>query len=198
MIKGIVFDLDGVYFIKGKERFSQYLEKIGIDFYEIRRVFFNSDEMNKYYKKGKWTDEQFWPWAKDQWHIDQNINLVEKFIEGYETNPEIVKLVETVRAKGYKTLICSNNFPARINGLEQKFGFLKNFDTVILSYEVGETKPSEIIFNELIKRSGLKPEEILFIDDRSENIAAAKSLGLTAIHYKPYIELSKQLNIVLP
>ncbi len=179
MIKAITFDLDGVYFINGKANFIANLVNLGVDESEAKRVFLQSDQMNKLYKTGQLEDEEFWTWASSEWNIGRSWQeLIDLLISGYEVDSNVRDIVKKVRANGYKTLICSNNFPARIEGLDKRFGFLSDFDGKALSYEVGFAKPDTKIFQELINVSGVEASEIIFSDDNVENITGAKSLGI--------------------
>ena len=199
MIKAITFDLDGVYFVHGKENFIKNLVFLGVLENEARRVFLKSDEMNQKYKRGVWNDEQFWTWAIAEWKVDKTVTeIVQLLIDGYEVDPQVVDLVRKVRANGYKTLICSNNFPARIKGLQKKFGFLDDFDVVVLACEVGDIKPNRKIFEELIKRSGVQPNEIFITDDYQAALDTAKDLGLQTHFYtnfSDFVETLKNLGV---
>ena len=185
MIKAITFDLDGVYFVNGKQNFYKNLTNLGVMESEANRVFAKTEEMNGLYKTGKWSDEEFWSWAKQEWKIELSTEkIIDLMIKGYEMDEGVAEIVRKVRMAGYKTLICSNNFPARINGLEKNFGFLKDFDAWALSYEIGTTKPDEKIFEELIKKSGCRAEEIIYSDDHEEKMEGAKNLGITTFVYQ--------------
>jgi len=61
MVRAITFDLDGVYFPKGKKEFMDSLIKLGVTKKKAEEVFFG-DKMNKEYKLGKLTDDEFWTW----------------------------------------------------------------------------------------------------------------------------------------
>jgi epoxide hydrolase-like predicted phosphatase len=187
MIKAICFDLDGVYFVNGKSNFIKNLGKYGVSEEEAKRVFLKSDEMNKMYKEGKMLDDEYWSWAIEQWGIDLTVQeVIDLLIEGYEVNEDVIKIVKEIRKKGYKTLICTNNFPARINGLDKRFGLLDNFDAYVFSYEIGATKPSTKIFQTLVDRSGVKAEEIVFADDNEDNLAGAREVGIQAFFYEGF------------
>jgi glucose-1-phosphatase len=200
MIKAITFDLDGVYFINGKENFFKNLLDLGVEKGKAEEVFFG-DKMNKEYKLGKLTDEQFWGWALEKWKLDLTIEkLVDLMIKGYEVNEDVEKIVRKVRSNGYLTLICSNNFPARINGLQKRFGFLDNFDAAVYSHTAGVAKPNKEIFEKLVEESGVKPEEIVFADDNEEKLFGAKEIGIHAFLYEgfdKYLLELKRLGIKL-
>jgi len=194
MIQAITFDLDGVYFPSGKVNFIKALGKLGVSEDEAKRVFLRSDQMNQAYKIGKMTDEKFWSWAAKEWKLQKTPQeLIDLLISGYDVDERVVDTIKGVRANGYKTLVCSSNFPARVNGLQQRFGFLDNFDVTVFSYEVGANKPSKIIFQELINRAGVPAQTIIFADDHAENLDEAKQLGITAFLYEDFNKFIDQL-----
>lgn len=201
MIRAITFDLDGVYFINGKSNFVANLGKFGVSENEAKRVFLQSDEMNKMYKEGKMTDDEFWSWALKEWKLNLTVlEIIKLLIDGYEVDEKVVEVVKKVKANGYKTLICSNNFPARINGLQNRFGFLENFDAWALSYEIGSAKPSVKIFEELVKKSGVKPEEIIYADDNEDALTGAKEIGIQAFLFEgfdKFLEKFQELGVDL-
>jgi len=197
MIRAITFDLDGVYFPNGKKNFIKALQGHGVSKDEAERVFLKSHEMNSQYKLGKMTDDEYWIWAAKEWGVPLSPKeLIALLVSGYDVSPEVKKVVHAAREHGYKTLICSNNFPARVNGLQERFGFLDNFDTSVFSYEVGATKPSEAIFIELVKRSRLAAEEIAFADDDADNVSGAKAVGVTAFLYEDFDKFMEHLMLL--
>lgn len=194
-IKAICFDLDGVYFLNGKSNFLKNLcVKYGITEESAKRVFLKSDQMNKQYKLGKMTDNEFWSWAIKEWEINASAEeIVSLLIKGYEVNNAAVEYVKNVRAAGYKTIICSNNFPARINGLQKRFGFLNDFDVVVLSYMAGIDKPNKKIFQTLIDKTNLAANEIFYSDDDESKMQGARELGINTYLYTDFTEFTKHL-----
>ncbi len=55
-------------------------------------------------------------------------------------------------------------------------------------------KPDIRIYELLLERYGLNYEDLIFIDDRKDNIEAAKTLGITGIHYTSPEKLRQGLN----
>lgn len=195
MIKGITFDLDGVYFPGTcKQKFMDEVAKLGVEPSEVTRVYLKSNQMNYQYKLGKITDQQFWTWAAEQWGIDKSPDeLISMVIEAYEVNPEVAETVRKARAAGYKTLICTNNFPARMAGLQAKFGFLDDFDLALSSHQVGAPKPTREIFEALVKQSGLEPNEIVFADDNEGSLAGANEIGIQTFVYEDFDQFISEL-----
>ena len=197
MIKVITFDLDGVYFPNGKANFISTLGKLGISEEEAKRVFLKSPQMNQEYKNGKMTDEKFWSWAVSEWKLDKSWQeLIKLMVDGYDVNENVVATVRGLKEKGYKTAICSNNFPARVNGLQEKFGFLNNFDVSVFSFKIGVSKPDKKIFEALAKQSEVEPSSIVFADDNPDNLVGAKEVGITTFLYEGFEKYLEQLKSV--
>ena len=197
MVKAITFDLDGVYFPNGKANFLKALHGFGVSQDEAKRVFLKSDEMNNRYKVGKMSDEEYWMWAIKEWRLQLSPReIIELLISSYDVSLKVEGMAKTARRRGYKTMICSNNFPARVNGLQKRFGFLDNFDAGVFSYEVGATKPAEVMFTELVRRSGVEPSKIAFADDNEVNLAGAKSVGITAFLYEDFDKFVRDLGLL--
>ena len=194
MIEAITFDLDGVYFVNGKSNFISNLVKLGVSEDEAKRVFLKSDEMNHQYKEGKMTDDQFWTWANNEWKLNKTPKeLMDLLISGYEVDQNVVETVKKVSENGYKTLICTNNFPARINGLQERFKFLDDFDGKSISYEVGSSKPDSKIYQKLIEVSGVNANEIVYADDNLDNIVEAQKLSINAFFYEGFDKFIEKL-----
>lgn len=196
-IKVITFDLDGVYFPNGKANFINSLQKLGVSEGEARRMFFKSSQMNQEYKIGKMTDEEFWTWAILEWKLRVSWQEVVKImIDGYDVNLDVVEVVKKLRKSGYKTAICTSNFPARIMGLQDKSGFLNDFDIKVLSYEIGVNKPDNRLYEELVRRSGVASGQIVLADDDANSIAGAKAVGITTFLYEGFEKYLDQLKSV--
>ena len=194
MIKAVTFDLDGVYFPDCKTKFIEALGAYGVNEENAKRVFLKSSEMNDEYKLGKMTDDQYWSWAAKEWALDLSPNdLIALLVDSYSVDQKVNDVVKLVRDHGYKTLICSNNFPARVSGLQAKFGFLDNFDETVFSYEAGAVKPSKEIFQLLIEKSGVNANEIAYADDDEQKLAGAIELGITTFVYEDFEQFIGEL-----
>lgn len=65
---------------------------------------------------------------------------------------------------------------------------------MIFSYEVGVMKPEKQIYQELIKESRSEPGQILYFDDDSDNVTAARKLGIQSFVCQNFENLEKKLN----
>ncbi|WOF75029.1 HAD family phosphatase [Parvibaculaceae bacterium PLY_AMNH_Bact1] len=63
------------------------------------------------------------------------------------------------------------------------YDFLEHFVDIVVSGQVQMHKPNEDIYDHALKQFGLQPEQAVFVDDLSENIATADRLGLHGIRF---------------
>jgi 2-haloacid dehalogenase len=62
----------------------------------------------------------------------------------------------------------------------ERFEFLTLFDDIIISGDEGVAKPSPAIFTLLQQRIGISLDRCVFVDDKTENVAAAAQAGMDA------------------
>lgn len=72
----------------------------------------------------------------------------------------------------------SNTNRTHFDFLVRSFTFLRYFEGLILSYEVGALKPDARIFQEALRKSGAPASDLLFVDDQEINVKAARALGI--------------------
>lgn len=94
---------------------------------------------------------------------------------------ETVACLEGLAGLGYR-LHALSNYPAEhVAFLYRRFSFMRHFDVVVLSGLVGATKPDERLYRYLLERIGRRP--CVFVDDRVENVEAARRCGIHAIEF---------------
>jgi epoxide hydrolase-like predicted phosphatase len=104
---------------------------------------------------------------------------------GEELNPSMVKLVADVHRHCGTALLTNNVAEAR---WRDDFPF-ELFDVVIDSSQVGVRKPDERIYQELIRRIGRPPGQVVFVDDLPENVEPALRMGIRALLFTGEAEL---------
>ncbi len=73
------------------------------------------------------------------------------------------------------------------------FGLRKYFQVALSSCYLGFRKPEAAIYQRALDILGRPPERILFIDDRTENVAAAAAVGLKAVRFEGAESLRREL-----
>lgn len=107
-------------------------------------------------------------------------------------NDEMYALVEELKANGIPVALLSN-VQKRYADLIRSFGLYAPFEPCLLSSEMGVSKPDPQAYEFLLKELSLPASEIVFIDDRQENIEAALNAGLDAIQFESPSQLKKEL-----
>ena len=95
--------------------------------------------------------------------------------------PAMIEVQATLRKRGIPTYIFSNTNDLAIHHIRKNFPFFANFDGYILSYEVGAMKPDAKIYEALEKMSGKRGADILYLDDRQENVDGGAARGWQVI-----------------
>lgn len=86
-----------------------------------------------------------------------------------------------LRRSGYRTYILSNTNDMAVEHIRRNFPFFSNFDGYIYSYEVRAMKPQPEIYVALEAMARASGDEILYLDDRPENVAAGLQRGWQGI-----------------
>ena len=146
-------------------------------------------DFHRSFERGEVSEEEFL--TKLSGFINNRVDkqtLISVYSKIFTVNEDVVSLLPELKKK-YKLVLLSNT-----NIIHQKYGwkeysFLKNFDKLILSHEVGSVKPEEKIYRAVEDYTKLPSEEHIFIDDIYEYAEAAKKLGWDAIQFKSYNQL---------
>lgn len=104
---------------------------------------------------------------------------------------------EYVKAQDYGTYVLSNASDLFYKYFTN-FMPLDFFDGIVVSSDIRMLKPDREIYEYLLERYQLKPEECLFIDDRTDNVEAARAVGMQALVFRNDFEEIKNLLRSLP
>jgi FMN phosphatase YigB (HAD superfamily) len=108
------------------------------------------------------------------------------FAEIFSEIKEMIALHSELRRRGYRTYIFSNTNDLAIEHVRRDFPFFVDFDGYIFSYEVGAMKPQARIYEAMEKLCGRRGADLIYIDDRAENVAAGALRGWrTILHESP-------------
>ena len=118
------------------------------------------------------------------WPEERAPELVSRFFAGDQQDQEIIARIEALRAEGTPVALLSNAPPPYgPAGRAGQWGCSAVFDDQIFSFELGVQKPDVRAFRGALAKLGWRPKRTLFIDDAAANVAAARRLGMAAIHY---------------
>jgi putative hydrolase of the HAD superfamily len=103
-----------------------------------------------------------------------------------QPNEPMIAWASALQRAGVKTGILSNMGDAMEDGLLENLPWLRNFTNSTYSHRLNLAKPDAAIYRMAAEGLGVLQAAILFIDDREENIAAAKNAGMQAVVYRTY------------
>ena len=104
-----------------------------------------------------------------------------------------VKLLPELKKRGFMLYYLSN-FPMDIfEEISTGYYFFKHFDGGLISAEAKFSKPESRIYEILLERYSLIPQECLFIDDIEINVRAAEALGMTGLVTHGSLEISGEI-----
>ncbi len=194
MIKNIIFDLGNVLlkfkpeefllqFTSDKEYIKQFVPKItrsklwldldkGLESLKNAEIIF----ISKYPEEKEFISLFFNHWMEMLTPIEENI-----------------RILLDLKELGYNTYILSNFIKEAFKFVKEKFDFFTLFDGQIISGEEKVIKPDKALYETLLRRYQLVPEESLFIDDILFFLKPAKKLGICTIWNRPHTDLRKEL-----
>jgi putative hydrolase of the HAD superfamily len=98
--------------------------------------------------------------------------------------PESMELVRALRRNRALEMMTLNNESEELNRYRiDHFGLCDIFDSFLSSCWLAARKPSRRIFHRALGIVQASPERILFVDDREQNLAPARRLGMRTLHY---------------
>ena len=195
MYKNLVFDLGGVVINYDPKDFlvdrfyHEHTER------KLYNAVFGSEEWNQL-DRGEIT----WRQATDiftQRAIDRDIEfemqaVLDEWTDMLTTRKATVALMRLLKKNGFKLYYLSN-MSKEIFGLIQKRDFWPLFDGGVVSCDVGAIKPNLEIYQALLEKYDLVPQETIFTDDRKVNATIAFNVGITGIQFKNVKSFCKML-----
>jgi 2-haloacid dehalogenase len=193
-IKAIVFDL-GKVLIEWDPR------------HLYRKIFNNSDEM-EYFLSTVCPPE--WNLELDRGYpLEQGVKDRIKLFPDYEQQihayflrwedmvpgeiKSSVNLLSDLCAHPYSLYALSNWSAETFPRMCQRFEFLKWFEKIFISGEIGLVKPESDFYNYFLEKVDLNAGECIFIDDSEKNIQTARQLGFKTILFETPEKLKEEL-----
>jgi putative hydrolase of the HAD superfamily len=108
-------------------------------------------------------------------------------------NQEMTEWLARVHSHGIKTAILSNMQTDMAAHVRKNFAWLSHFDHQIFSCELRAIKPDPVIYRHSLSVLKIPASEAIFVDDREENIQAARAEGIQGIVFESVAQLRKDL-----
>ena len=150
------------------------------------------------YDRGLYTGESYWRKAAE----GAGITLTPTQLSGLiaadtalwgQLNPPMIDWVQRLQRAGIRTGILSNMPDAMEAGLRARHPWIESFDHHTWSHSLKLAKPEPEIYHHAAEGLATPPANILFIDDKPENIEAALLAGMQAIQYTDHSTFERDM-----
>ncbi len=145
------------------------------------------------YVVGRGTEETFWKLLKARTGISgENSELDQEILQRFRLRPWMLEWVDRLRREGYKVGILSDQTDW-LEKLDARDHFFHHFDRIFNSYQLGLGKRNPRIFRTAACRLGVRPEQVLFIDDSPGNLERARSVGMQGLLFENREQFEREL-----
>ena len=183
-MKGLLLDFGGVLTTNVFDSFREFCVAEGLDPDAVRTLFRSEPralELVRGLETGALSEDDFGERFGELLAIDDRAGLVDRMFGGIREDERMTGAVRQARAAGIRTGLVSNSMGA---GRYDRSTFPELFDGVVISGDVGLHKPQPEIFLLGAERTGVAPEECVFVDDLRENCEGAEAVGMTAVLHR--------------
>lgn len=198
MAEAVVFDVGGVLCPSPGDEFSKVDAEYGLPDGTVES-FLRGGAVWIEVETGRMPVAEFYRRAGAAIAADHGIEVPAERLDtmlvncmGTSMRPEMLALVQEVKAAGFRTGLLTNIFAERRAWLHGLFppGVI---DVICDSSEVGLRKPERPIYEKLLEMLGAPAADVVFIDDFEENIATARELGFVTILFRSPEQARREL-----
>jgi putative hydrolase of the HAD superfamily len=207
LIRAVISDFAGVLtspivgpFLAFQERSGVTLEELGN---AMARLAIDSEGEHPLFQleKGTITEAEFLSSLERELGGDVELERFgDHYFEHLHPNEEMISLMRSLRARGLRMALCTNNvreweplWRAKLPDIDEIF------EVVVDSAFVGMRKPEPGIYELTVERlgDGIGAADCLFVDDIEVNCEMAAALGMTTVHYRDAAQASAEIEAAL-
>jgi HAD superfamily hydrolase (TIGR01509 family) len=131
----------------------------------------------------------------EHYRENQSSEIMSEDLRPYERlNPRMAQLLKKLRPDYKLATICNGGSREAMN---RRFHLDKLVDLMVFDGEEGVSKPDAQIYQRTLTRLGAQAEEAVFVDDKLENVEAARHLGMHGVHYKDVRQAISEIKAIL-
>ncbi len=185
MIKAVIWDLGGVIVRTMDTSFREKWEdQLNLQPRELHDIVFDSPA-GRSASVGQVGPDEVWDSIAVRFDLshDECANLREDFWRGDRLDHHLVTFIDRIR-QGYRSGLISNAWLSLRFLIEVEWKIEHLFDDVLISAEVGITKPDPAIYKLSLANLDVNPKNAIFVDDFKVNIHAAESLGMKTVWFQ--------------
>lgn len=175
MIKGVIFDMDGLMIDSETVTYEMFVRKLKL----LGHYDFNEEDYKKVLGKNKKGICQVIidKYGKDfpivEFWDDTHIWLDESLRNHVPIKKGLIELLEYLKANNYKTVVATSSERARVLEILTNGHILQYFDDMVCGDDVSKGKPDPETFLLACQKLDILPEEGLVLEDSEAGILAA-------------------------
>ena len=153
---------------------------------EIRVALDQSPLLHRYETGLMSSDEFFLAVSRAVGYSGSNEEFDLSFGDIFTEIPAMIDMHEGLRRLGISTYIFSNTNELAVRWIRKVYPFFTEFSGYVFSFEHGAMKPNAKLYDVVEAMTNRRGSEILYLDDRQENIDAGSARGWQTIcHQDP-------------
>jgi epoxide hydrolase-like predicted phosphatase len=193
-IRAIIFDLGGV--LLRTADFSpreQLASSMGMNRDELEELIFGGKSGVRA-QKGEISVEEHLEYVRNKLGCSREDfkEVLDIYFAEDVLDFDLVDYVRNLHIR-YNTALLSNSTSDLRERIAEKWHFEDAFDSMIISGEVGVSKPDPRIFRLALDKLGVNAHEAIFVDDVADNVEAAKAAGMNAIQFKTPAQVRREI-----
>lgn len=185
MLKGVIFDMDGVIINSEPQHYEAYVmfcKDYGVEFpYDEYKGFIGSTHA----KLCQYIKENFEiPVSEDE--MQEKLREYREYLietKGYEEIAGMKELIKDLHKNGMKLAIASSSPEREIKRVTETLGIDSYFAKLVSGENVEHPKPAPDVFLKAVDELGLSVGECIIIEDSGNGVRAAKAAGVPVIGF---------------
>lgn len=178
--------------------------------FDYADVISHSQDMNEFYANADLLGMDYGNFKDQYWRFRRNYDLGQKGQEYWKLvagrdlseetirnliehdckswlriNEEMIEVLNHLRTAGKKLALLSNLPIELVRCLRQDYAFLNVFHHIFFSSEIHKVKPDEEIYQYVLSELQVNGKDVLFFDDKEENLEGASRLGINTYFFTP-------------
>lgn len=194
MQRAVIFDFGGVL-MKTVDYMPRHTwdTRLNLPIGSVERAVHNDDSWRKA-QTGAIDITEYWQDVGDRLklNVKQTGQLASDFYSGDALDEAHIDYIKQLREEGFTVGLLSNDsleLAPKLRRLEID----ALFDPLVISAQIGVMKPDARAYEAVLRQLNRPAEEVIFIDDRPENVTGANTVGLYGVHYKNGMDLASAL-----
>ncbi len=198
MIRALIFDLFEVLFSTELSPECHACERrLQLADYGLQTAMLRSPQFREAIY-GRISEEVLWRDVASTVKASPDVwqELADAFYSCVQVNTELLNFIRDLRPH-YKTAILSNATPAVYLLATQQFRLDQEVDTIVISAQVGATKPHPEIYQIAANRLNIVSHEAIYVDDEWRFVAGAEAIGMRGVQFQNTAQVIAEVQTLL-